>query len=372
MLRNLICVALFIYFGIILSLVVDALPLHVVDDKGREITVIHSISKAQTQYITVDDLFEVLDPEGEQQYIGITKHLTLNLKGRRFDFRIGQTSFNIDREEARSLSYPPLLIDNQPMIPIEFITEFASQFFGFQAKFNATAQRLQILEEKIESEGPKYPVEDTEGFLLIIDPGHGGKDTGSRSRNRLIEKKLTLKVASQLAKICRKNQIQIKLTRSSDQKLSPQQRADIANKSDGELFISLHFNASFSPKRSGFRIYVNKPVNISSDDSQSLTQESEEELKIKEFSQSEFFDQSKKVARWITEELQTIKLNGETIEVPLATLRRVYMPAVLIELGYLTNLADEAEFSDQETIDAIVKALFNVVHKFSKRSNVQK
>ena len=381
MLRKLAFVALFIYFGIISSSVVNALPFHVVDDDGREIAVIYPIPQGQTQYISVKDLLIVLDPDGKQQYIAITQHLTLNIKGKRFDLEMGQTSVSIDREKTYVLPHPPILIDQEPMIPIEFVTELASQLFGFQAKLNETAQRLQIFkEEKPEIEEQEYPLEDTEVFLLIIDPGHGGTDTGVKSRSGLIEKNLTLRLARQLERICRENQIKVKLTRSSDKRLFPQQRANIANKSSGDLFISFHFNASFSPKQSGFRIYVNKPISIPSDDFQPLTQESEEEPKIKRFSQSEFFEQSKNVAQWIAEELhlfsslnrycdenlESIKLTGNIIEVPLVTLRQVYMPAVLIELGYLSNLYDDAEFSDSDSIDAIAKALFSVVQKFSQ------
>lgn len=368
MLRKLFFVVLFIYLQIATSYVAKAIPIHVVDSEGKEITVIHSITKEQAQYISLDELFRVLshkvDSEIKHQYIAITRHLTLNIKGKRIDFRMGQTNFTVEYEETHLLSSPPVVIDNKPMIPVEFITEFASQLFGFRAKLNKTAQILRIIDEEAEPEEPEYTTEDIEAFLLIIDPGHGGKDTGTKSRSGLVEKNLTLKLAQQLEEVCRNNQIRVKLTRNTDRNLSPQQRADIANKSSAELFISIHFNASFLPKQSGFRIYINKPISISSDSSE--YQESEEEPKIKKFSQAEFLEQSREVAQWIAEELQSVKLSGNIVEVPLVTLRRVYMPAVLVELAYLSNFTDEAKISDQDTVDRIVSALFRVVQKFNQ------
>jgi len=360
---------IFVYLGIISVSFANSIPFHVVDDNGKEIAVIYPVIQRQNYYISVEELFAILDHNGKQQYIAINQHLTLNIKEKRFDLNINQNSVVINREENFVLSNSPILIDRKPMIPIEFVTELASRVFGFKAKFNKTAQRIQIFKKKESKiEETEYPLESTEFFLFVIDPGHGGTDTGVKIRSDLIEKNLTLQLSKRLEMLCKRNQTKVLLTRSSDKSLFPKERVDIANKNGGDLFISIHFNASFSPKPSGFRIYVNKSLSPLSDGFSKLSQQIEEEApKIKRFSQSEFLEQSQNLAQLIKVELESINLTGKIVNAPIVILRQLYMPAVLIELGYLSNFSDEAIFSDPDMLNEVANALFKVVQKFSQQ-----
>lgn len=77
---------------------------------------------------------------------------------------------------------------------------------------------------------------------VVIDPGHGGKDPGSRHHD-LIEKDLTLDLAKRIAKLLEEKGVGTTLTRTGDVYVELQERAALANKSSKTIFVSLHFNA---------------------------------------------------------------------------------------------------------------------------------
>ncbi|MDE5796580.1 MAG: N-acetylmuramoyl-L-alanine amidase, partial [Muribaculaceae bacterium] len=87
-------------------------------------------------------------------------------------------------------------------------------------------------------------VADSEPFVLIIDPGHGGKDHGA-AENGVKEKDINLAVAKYLAKLLekKKDNIKVIMTRDKDNFITLQRRADIANENKGNLFISIHTNS---------------------------------------------------------------------------------------------------------------------------------
>ncbi|MEM9018886.1 MAG: N-acetylmuramoyl-L-alanine amidase [Verrucomicrobiota bacterium] len=85
---------------------------------------------------------------------------------------------------------------------------------------------------------------------VVIDPGHGGKDPGSNAFG-LVEKELTLDLATRLEKILKGHGFEVELTRRSDVYIELVERAEIANAEPGTIFVSLHFNAHTDRSISG-------------------------------------------------------------------------------------------------------------------------
>jgi N-acetylmuramoyl-L-alanine amidase len=80
-------------------------------------------------------------------------------------------------------------------------------------------------------------------YVVCIDPGHGGSDPGAIGLDGLLEKNLTLDVASRLAALLRADGVTVVMTRTTDASVSIQQRADIANSSGADVFLPIYFNA---------------------------------------------------------------------------------------------------------------------------------
>jgi N-acetylmuramoyl-L-alanine amidase len=284
------------------------------------------------------------------------------------------------------------LISDKPALPIEFLTQILSKVVEIDIEFEQNIQTL-WLRLSTDDKGLEEPIQAltkrSEQFLVIIDAGHGGSDIGTKSPTGLLEKELTLAIAQKVKQLCVENGIAIHLIRESDQFLTSQQRASIANMNYGDLFISIHSNASFSSNQSGFKIYINNPAGILKSVDQTIkpetnatetsrkprasvnefrtltTTSSSSSQLVKEISQADFIEPSRQLAETLLAELRSAGLVGKPpIEIPLATLDSLYMPAVLLEVGYLSNASDEAKLSDPKAVETISQALFRTVQQF--------
>lgn len=100
------------------------------------------------------------------------------------------------------------------------------------------------------------------GWVVILDPGHGGKDVGASllSKPQITEKDLTLRLALKTAKILKSHGVQVKLTRTADQTLALDERTKKANQmamnTSSALFVSIHLNSSPNKHSSGIETYV--------------------------------------------------------------------------------------------------------------------
>ena len=93
-------------------------------------------------------------------------------------------------------------------------------------------------------------------IVVVIDPGHGGKDPGAIGRSGVQEKKIVLDISKRLKKILLNRGYKVKMTREKDEFISLQGRTEIASKSMADLFVSVHANSS--PVRSvhGLEVYA--------------------------------------------------------------------------------------------------------------------
>ena len=188
----------------------------------------------------------------------------------------------------------------------------------------------------------------------------------------LAEKDIVLDVAKKIEEIARQNQLAVLLTRDGDFEQRPQQRIDIAQNNPGKLFLSLHCNASFSERAAGIHLYVSNSLGIIQLDRPPTNpnETSRNSVTIETLSQEDFLIQSRKFATILQTELE--KLSPAPIplsEIPLATLAAVYMPAVLIEIGYLSNEADEARLTDPDNLAFIAEGIVQAIQTYVAESN---
>ncbi len=176
--------------------------------------------------------------------------------------------------------------------------------------------------------------------IIILDPGHGGKDEGARVRT-VVEKQLTLRTAYLTKKELELLGYRVVLTRARDTFLPLQTRANIANRRPESLFISIHYNSAVSPQASGIEV---------------------------------FYYQSKHPARAIpSRQLATSILSQMVTETGgrsrgvkrgnFHVIRQTDMPAVLIEAGFITNFEERNLIKTQTYLEKIAKGIALGVHK---------
>jgi N-acetylmuramoyl-L-alanine amidase len=210
---------------------------------------------------------------------------------------------------------------------------------------------------------------------IALDPGHGGEDAGARGVEGTLEKDVTLAVARRLkGAIEGRLGIRVLLTREDDRVLSAEERTSVANNNKADVLISLHANASLRPSASGASIYV-----AAFDDTEQARIESSSErvpvfgggsrdieLVLWDFAQSRFLNESAQLAAILEKQFQgRVPLNARaTDRAPFRVLEPANMPAVLIEMGYLTNAEQEKQLAGSAFQNAFVQAVFDAIVEF--------
>ncbi len=346
-----------------------------IDEGGKALAQAEVVVQSGGLYLTIDALRGAFDPDLKQQYSALTKRLTLNLKGKQIRLRIDRLSVTIDPDEGRlSLSRPPLTIEGQRMLPLEFFTELIPQVYDFEVFYNPALQTIHIKEKTAPL--PSFPSLSSPAqqaeFLVIVDPGHGGTDTGCRGSTGVLEKDIVLDLAKQIAEVSRQNQIRVLLTRDADLDRRPTERIDIANRNQGKLFLSLHCNASFSMQAEGIHLYVNNPRGElqSGGPLMDSDETSQNNTIIQALSQEDFLMQSRQFAAILQKELALLSPSLILFtEVPLATLSGVYMPAVVVEIGYLSNETDETRLTDADNVASMAAAILQAIQIYITESH---
>lgn len=192
--------------------------------------------------------------------------------------------------------------------------------------------------------------------LIVIDPGHGGVDPGAVGKKGLYEKDANLDIAKFLRTyIADSLKIKIIMTREKDKYLSLKARTSIANRNSADLFISIHCNASGkTAKMTGFETYFLSEARttearaVAMRENASLKFDGVEPTNIVEeilvdLVQTAYLEESNKFAEYIQDyaKKQLSVPSRGVKQAGFYVLRGAYMPAVLVECAFVSNLAEE-------------------------------
>jgi N-acetylmuramoyl-L-alanine amidase len=192
---------------------------------------------------------------------------------------------------------------------------------------------------------------------IVIDPGHGGFDTGAKGPQGLLEKDLCLDVALRLGQLIEQNipGAEVVYTRKDDSHVPLEERTAIANGADADLFISIHANSSDIREVRGVETYylslaTTKEAKELAIRENALSQESLHDLPdlVKKITSNEKIAESKFLAAEIqgtlSERLQLVshhERNRGVKQAPFIVLTGANMPAVLSEISFVSNASDE-------------------------------
>jgi len=221
---------------------------------------------------------------------------------------------------------------------------------------------------------------------VVIDAGHGGKDPGCHGAKNN-EKAITLKVALELGKMIKTYMKDVKViyTRESDKFIELNERADIANRSKADVFISIHCNSVSSKTIKGSETYVMGPhktesnLEVAKRENSVILQEKNYLEKYDGFDpnsplQHIFFanlqsvHQARSIRLATSIENQFVKKKGRNSrgvkQAGFLVLWRTAMPSVLIEIGYLTNKTDEKYIGSDSGQQFIAKGVYKAFRDF--------
>jgi len=171
---------------------------------------------------------------------------------------------------------------------------------------------------------------------VVIDAAHGGDDFGA-TYNSVNEKQIVEQIANKIKTLNKNKNVVIHFTRSSDVFVPLQERSDIANKINPDLVLSLHVNSSKNKDKSGVEFFVYKD--------------------------SKLYEESNNFAVKLSAEMaknNSFKM-GEVKNASYSIIKNSTVPAVLIELGYLSNEKDKEYLTDGKEQDKIAESILEFV-----------
>jgi len=225
-----------------------------------------------------------------------------------------------------------------------------------------------------------------ENFVVVLDAGHGGKDPGNRG-NGFYEKKISLKVALLVGDILKRSNLKVIYTRKKDEFITLNKRADIANKYQADLFISIHCD-SHSSNAYGAGTFVlglhanERNFRVAQKENSVIFLEEDYIQKYEGFDpnnpesvislvlmQEEYLDQSILIASLIQNNfVKNLKRKNRTVkQAGFLVLRNTYMPSVLVELGFLTNKKEGSYLNSKKGQKDMSKTIADAIIRYKNQ-----
>ena len=218
---------------------------------------------------------------------------------------------------------------------------------------------------------PRFDVSTGGLRTIVIDPGHGGEDAGVKSAGGTEEKSLTLTFARRLrASLEARMGVRVLLTRDNDDNVPIDRRTSYANNNKADLFLSLHANSSVRPSVRGAQMYT---LDLTSYPQQTgLVEARRRTVPVLgggtrtldpmpwDLAQLPFAGEAATLAGILVQQFgdRSVPLHGKpAVTAPMRVLVGANMPAVLIELGFLSNADDEKALTNADRQGAIVDSI---------------
>jgi N-acetylmuramoyl-L-alanine amidase len=234
--------------------------------------------------------------------------------------------------------------------------------------------------ERLRTDREKWKID-----RIVIDPGHGGRDPGTRGRSKVYEKEVVLDIAIKLKKLLeKKTDIEVFMTRETDEYLSLKERTQFANKKNGKLFVSIHANWNRSQQVHGATTYFlglakseeasdiaqRENAVISYDASNGNGEDYSAEMKIlAAMAQNDYNKESQDFAAMIQRSIEkgTELGNRGVKQAGFYVLVGASMPNVLVETAFLSNSKDEKLLKSSSFQQKMAESIFESIMEFKNK-----
>jgi N-acetylmuramoyl-L-alanine amidase len=207
--------------------------------------------------------------------------------------------------------------------------------------------------------------------IIVLDPGHGGYDNGAKGPDGTFEKTATMEISRILAQELSKT-YDVVFTRTDDYWVDLLTRTSTANHLNADMFISIHTGASFLHQASGISLYYYEKSSTPAFGAEADSMESLKHATLQapwSDIQNKHQEASKTLAELILKRInETPQFKADIQGAPLMVLEGADMPAVLIEIGYITNPVDEKSLSDISALTDIADRIKSGIDDFFQKS----
>lgn len=329
---------------------------------------IHTEVLEGTEYFNVYELNKAF--KASIKIDPMDQRLVINMYNRQLIILL-ESNYLQECTDIYSFVYPVILKQEKYMLPKLLLTETLPMIYP---------DHLTYKSGKFSASLPS----DNSIRRIVIDPGHGGKDPGAVGYSKKhYEKDVTLLVGKKLKKKLEDNlDIEVILTRSSDEFVSLQQRTKKANEENADLFVSLHCNAHRSNSVKGIEVYYlstaktdearavealeNSVVYDYEGGEKAVKQYDDLAFILADMTQNEHLLESSELGFKLQKNTvaSTKSKNRGVKQANFYVLRGAYMPAVLLELGFISNKEEEKLLIKPTYQDKLVDAIFKGIKDF--------
>ncbi|MEY9971917.1 N-acetylmuramoyl-L-alanine amidase [Lysinibacillus sp. RC46] len=248
--------------------------------------------------------------------------------------RVTVDNLNI-RQEANSTSTVVSKLKKGEYVQVNSINGYWAQVTYQGQKGYVHKSYLKLLNQS------GNPVKDR---IIIIDPGHGGKDVGTHY-DKIYEKDITLKVSTLVKDKLEAAGAKVLMPRTGDTYSPPQKHVDFSHDNYGEIFVSIHVNSADSTKAKGTETYYAKtPGDMY-----------QEDIELATFVNNQIVKNVNMENRKVREKNYIVVANTN-------------IPAILVELGFLSNKEDRAKLTDDKYIELFAESIYKgILEYYSKQ-----
>ena len=287
---------------------------------------------------------------------------TLQFGGAQAQALVGSAVVLLDQETIH-LSSPVKMVNSSVIVPADFKEKVIDWLYNQHIKGKEEYKYLNVRK-------------------VIIDAGHGGKDPGAIGLDGLQEKNVVLDIAQRMEKILRKRGVDVVMTRNKDEFLTLEKRTELTSEQKADLFVSIHGNSHPDRNVQGLEVYVAKDMGYAERNEEqrqknhkilftnlAINRDSREVQKIVSdmlyvHKQTESRNFSDQLAQDTTLEVNIKNLGRKNSR--FFVLRYTLIPAVLVEVGFLTNPKEARLLETAEQREKIARALadsiLNYIH----------
>lgn len=371
-----------------------------VDEKNKIISIYEDINVSAVKFFSYIEKTRVsvfMTEELKYNVELVGKVLTLTIFNA--SYVLSNETLNVNDGNVKDINI------SQDKRNLKVLIEIGENYGGYDVMVLKDPQRIVIdIKSKIEKEKNRLEISsasesgvvmDSASFTLpdkikkknekkvvVIDPGHGGKDPGGKTIFGKKEKEINLEIAKRVYALFKKDDnFKVIITRDSDVFVPLYERSKIANDAKCDIFISIHANAHKNRRENGFEIYflsekANDPWANEVADYENASIKYEDitfdytgaAIVLHSLARNEYINEGSKIAAYITKEMtkSTPFAPRGIKQAAFYVLRGTYCPGVLVEVGFMTNKKDKKNLDNPKVMDKVAYSIYRGVVNYDK------
>lgn len=381
------------FFLLLFSLIsygpVYSQSLNLIGEDGNSLASLSAYQSNKTWFVDLRDFLQSLDfqvswKESAQRLEAKKKEIEMRFRPETDRVLIGENNLG--------LIAPPVMKNGRLYLQAQALANLMNRHTSQSMIWNSTRNQLQLATPAAWAQDRKndplgsfiedIPEMENKELLVVIDPGHGGRDPGAIGHNGTLEKRVVLDISRRIRDHLKANypNIKVRLTRTSDKFIPLSQRTQIANDLDADVFLSIHANSNKSSKAKGFDVYT-LSGEATSPTGEDLAEIENSALKYEGYDEKELDDVS-----WILYHLRNSVHVRESQDIsqfimevadknlpiptrrarqaPFWVLKDAQMPAILVETGFLSNPREEQTLQRVSYQNAVAEVLGKALENY--------